>query len=553
MDREKVLNEGFCTIYKDDSRQGFGAFVDITSQKKKFGTKCACIVPDNVIKLNEFLCSKGQSKKYTGEITILETGPIHAPKRFDIVKLLYYDTTLGICCFKVNVKKKLKRYSRTFYRDGVTGTDHKNIFAFKRSAEELILENFGQQKEDILPVLITENEKDGLEKDGKGSYPVFMKMRHYAAYFYQLIGFLALRKGTECDLLLCTNLKKALSCKETSFEGQSLFDRFMEDRKKEHQQPNNDEKQDQGAQAEEKQPEKKTSAENGDEQGRGEDLPLANEPAGPKEKVNIPLEEEENAAYLEQERAEGLGNQQESRRNTVQEDVGQRLNLQEQHFVGGLENQQDYTEIQSSQERPGQQQNTQDQPSGVGLENQQESRRETVKEPQRPEDLEARHGQQQDRVVQGGDGGKHIDDRNVELSLPKQPDKQYPSVQEILAVKECVHCDREADIPLSEVEHIFLKFNNLKRLLNKGDCDKIYHYLFDDRALYTGINDTEGLLDLLQVYSSDPSREKEREIKRENKNKKERRGTPPLCFRDGSEECPRSRLGASPTTDESLT
>ena len=102
------MNTSFCTIFKDCKRLGFGALVDIKDQKENFRTTCACIVPDNVIKINAFLCSKEQKQKFAGKISIQKKDNKIGEKSFDIVELLYYDTRLGICCYKIRYKSDAK-------------------------------------------------------------------------------------------------------------------------------------------------------------------------------------------------------------------------------------------------------------------------------------------------------------------------------------------------------------------------------------------------------------------------------------------------------------
>ena len=212
------LNKGFCTIKKDGTRQGFGSLIDISSQKKKFGTTCICIVPDNVIKINDLLSSKGQNRKYTGEISIQKEYDEAEQKQFEIVQLLYFDTRLGICCFEIKYKsdaklEKIQRYSKTCHKKAVKSSDSESIFVCKGpdSTEHFNLKALGELEGDILPVRIPYEETKGLR--AVGSYPVFKK---HTNGDYNFLGFVALREGTQCDLLLCNNLKEAL-CNEGQY------------------------------------------------------------------------------------------------------------------------------------------------------------------------------------------------------------------------------------------------------------------------------------------------------------------------------------------------
>lgn len=207
------INTGFCKVSTGTSA-GFGALVNFPQAEKRH-CEAICIIPDNVVNINNFLqwtCNVKKPifgrkpSKLTATINYLKPYQKTGRKEFGISKLYYHDCH-GLLCFQIK-SEDAANFSLSFYDydRNITQSNINEIVVFRgEQFERFKLSKIIGEKNGILKVLIPEQETAGLQERNR-TYPVFKEFPDR----FQFIGFLYLISGTECDVVLCKEIKKVL-------------------------------------------------------------------------------------------------------------------------------------------------------------------------------------------------------------------------------------------------------------------------------------------------------------------------------------------------------
>ena len=205
-------NTGFCKV-DGGATKGCGALINF--QTEKHNHEAICIIPDNVVNVNEFLqwtCNVEKPKygpkpsKLTATINKRKPNNKTGSEKFGISKLYHHDCH-GLLCFHIK-STEAANYAISFYDydQSITRSNINEIVVFRgEQFERFKLTKIVGESDGILKVHIPEEETDGLKETNK-TYPVFKESQDR----FQFIGFLSLISGTECDVVLCKEIKKVL-------------------------------------------------------------------------------------------------------------------------------------------------------------------------------------------------------------------------------------------------------------------------------------------------------------------------------------------------------
>lgn len=213
-----TINTGFCIVDSGTSK-GFGALIKFTHGTKR-SYEAICVIPDNVVNVNQFLqwtCNVKKPKfgnrpsKLTATVNYLKPYGKVGTQQCPISKLYHHDCR-GLLCFQVKSEEAAKYAVSIYdYDNVITESNKDEVVVFRCGQfERFKLAKIDGECDGILKVHIPEKETHGLKEKGK-SYPVFKESKHDIVYPFQFIGFLYLVSGTQCDVVLCKEIKTVLS------------------------------------------------------------------------------------------------------------------------------------------------------------------------------------------------------------------------------------------------------------------------------------------------------------------------------------------------------